>query len=67
LAITAYMYRAASAPRYTPARHALIDEGGPGWDDATRALVDRGRALRLMVTGMAALVAIIALMVLKPG
>jgi hypothetical protein len=67
LAITAYMYRAASSPGYTPARHALIDEGGPGWTDATRALVDRGRALRLMVTGMAALVAIIALMVLKPG
>jgi len=66
LAITAYMYRA-SAPAYTPARHALLDEGGPGWDDATRNLVDRGRAVRLMVTGSAALVAITALMIVKPG
>jgi len=67
LVVTAYMYVAASSPAYTVARHALLDEGGPGWDEATRQLVDRRRALRLMVTGSAALVAIVALMVLKPG
>jgi len=67
LAITAYMYVAGSSPAYRAARRALLDEDGPGWDEATRKLVDRGRALRLMGTGVAALVAITALMVLKPG
>jgi hypothetical protein len=66
LAITAYMYRA--APRaYSSARRALEDEGGPRWDDATRKLVNRGGAMRLMVTGTAALLAITALMIIKPG
>jgi hypothetical protein len=66
LLITAYMY--GSAPRaYHPARHSLIDEGAPGWDGAARKLVDRRRAMSLMVSGIAALLAIVALMVLKPG
>lgn len=65
LAITAYMY-VAVAKVYTPARHALVDEGGPGWDDATRILVSRRKALQLMGTGSLALVAIVALMVFKP-
>jgi hypothetical protein len=66
LAIAAYMY--ATAPRaYHPARHSLVDEGAPGWDAAARALVDRHRAMSLMVSGTAALLAILALMVLKPG
>lgn len=67
LAITAYMYVAASSPAYTVARDALVDHDGPGWDEATRKLVDRRRALRLMWSGTAALTAIVALMILKPG
>jgi hypothetical protein len=66
LAITAYMYY--TAPRsYHPARSSLIDEGGAGWDAAARKLVDRRRAISMMLTGTAALLAIVALMVLKPG
>lgn len=66
LVITAYMY-ATAPPAYHPARHSLMDEGGAGWDAAARKLVDRRRAMSLMVTGTAALLAIVALMVLKPG
>lgn len=66
LLITAYMYGTAPSA-YHPARHSLIDEGAPGWDAAARKLVDRRRAMSLMVTGTAALLAIVALMVLKPG
>ncbi|MDP9250743.1 MAG: DUF2269 family protein [Chloroflexota bacterium] len=66
LAVAAYMYATAPAA-YHPARHSLIDEGAPGWDAAARKLVDRRRAMWLMVTGMAALLAIVVLMVLKPG
>lgn len=65
LAITAYMYVSVSKV-YTPARHALVDEGGPGWDENTRLLVSRRKALELMVTGSAALLVIVALMVVKP-
>jgi len=67
LAISAYMYAGNRSKAYSGARNRL-DAGGPtAWDAEVRGMVDRRQAVLFMVTGTAALVAITALMIVKPG
>ena len=66
LAITALMYKTAPAA-YRDVGTRLEEVGPPAWDADAQALVDRRRATLLMATGTSALLAIVALMVLKPG
>lgn len=66
LAITALMYKMAP-PAYREVGTRLKNVGPGAWDADAKALVDRRRATFLMVTGTSALMAIVALMVLKPG
>jgi len=69
LAISAYMYWGNSGGRgYNAVRKRLEEGGTAAWDEPeTRRLVDRAQALRLTLTGTAALLAITALMVFQPG
>lgn len=66
LAITAMMYKTAT-PGYRDAGKRLEDVGPAAWDADAQGLVNRRRATLLMLTGTVALLAIVWLMVLKPG
>ncbi len=66
LAISAYMY-AANRSTYSGARNRLVEAGAAAWDAEVQGMVDRRQAMLFLVTGMAALAAIIALMIFKPG
>lgn len=66
LAISAYMYAANNGKGYAKARN-LLEEGGPdAWTDSTRAHAARRRAWTFLLSGSATLLAITALMIVKP-
>jgi len=67
LAISAYMYAGNRSKAYSGARNRLAEGGSAAWDPEVRRMVDRGQAVRFLVTGMAALVVITVLMIFKPG
>jgi hypothetical protein len=67
LAISAYMYAGNRSKAYSGARNRLAEGGAVAWDTTAQRMVNRRQAMLFLVTGMAALVAITALMIFKPG
>lgn len=66
LAVGAYMYAANNGKGYAAARKQLRGGGPDAWTDPVRVAVDRRRAWTFLLTGSAALLAITALMIVKP-
>jgi hypothetical protein len=64
LAISAYMY---AVSKYAAARRLLEEGGTVAWDAEVQGMVSRRHAIIFLITGTAALVAIMVLMVFKPG